>query len=486
MGHLRALEDLNVMASVDAVSSVSGGTWASSVYMFANRKLNKLLGAPTVPSQLSPEVLSQTPPELGATATTDWQSTAAWKLFEGAPWDKLWQYMCGAALLKPFALDALDAFMAPDLETAQRIQTENPHLKNSKFLIPQRGRPKTFVINGAVLAPLGYVANGSNIVSLQMSPDFTGSPFYPNGSEVVYGGNVKPLQRLVGGGFVETFAFGGSAPIEPWQEDERAKVMSPALPFSLVDAVGISSAAPGFALAKSYPDLAGLVDPQVQYWPVGHSSSSVVPSAMTYEMGDGGNLENTGLLAMLQRGAKKIGWFVNGYFPIKVPVDICTPSWTLTPKFDPNGMISDQIYDKFGFGYASKGFNGVSEFIGNNQVFDSDQLVPLLCALKELVDQGKPAVHKITQTVLQNSWWGIEGGFTVDLVLVYNNKCADFEASLPEATQELIGKKGGELETFPYYKTGVGGLTSAQVNLLAAQAEYAVRQNAQLFQELFA
>ena len=35
MGVLRALESLKLIPHVDAISSVSGGTWASSIYMFA-------------------------------------------------------------------------------------------------------------------------------------------------------------------------------------------------------------------------------------------------------------------------------------------------------------------------------------------------------------------------------------------------------------------------------------------------------------------
>lgn len=38
----------------------------------------------------------------------------------------------------------------------------------------------TKVMSGALLGPTGYKATKDNVVSLQMSPDFVGSPFYPN------------------------------------------------------------------------------------------------------------------------------------------------------------------------------------------------------------------------------------------------------------------------------------------------------------------
>jgi hypothetical protein len=36
------------------------------------------------------------------------------------------------------------------------------------------------VMSGALLGPTGYKATKDNVVSLQMSPDLIGSPFYPN------------------------------------------------------------------------------------------------------------------------------------------------------------------------------------------------------------------------------------------------------------------------------------------------------------------
>merc|ERR1712061_934613 len=99
--------------------------------------------------------------------------------------------------------------MARDTSHISKIRSENPSLEHSSFVTPQAGRPRTFVMGGTVLAPQGYGVKGNRIVSLQMSPDFAGSPFYPNGGKVSYGSG-HSHEFLVGGGFVETFAFGGA------------------------------------------------------------------------------------------------------------------------------------------------------------------------------------------------------------------------------------------------------------------------------------
>ena len=42
-------------------------------------------------------------------------------------------------------------------------------------------RPRSFLMNGALIAPVGTLPNpADNIVALQMSPGSTGSPFYPD------------------------------------------------------------------------------------------------------------------------------------------------------------------------------------------------------------------------------------------------------------------------------------------------------------------
>lgn len=81
----------------------------------------------------------------------------------------------------------------------------------------------------------------------------------------------------------------------------------------------------------------------------------------------------------------------------------------------------------------------------------------------------------------------------VSLVLIYLEEVKDFQEQLPLETQEELAKgAAGAFENYPIYKTtnnnsgDVLGLTTAQVNLLAAQGEYAVRQHAELFKEFAA
>lgn len=443
------------------------------------------------------EYLRQRRSDLGAAATTNVVSIAE-GIYMSTPSSDLWIKAYSHAILEPFGLESTDKYMAADTESVQRIVRANPQLNASMFLTPRVDRPKTFVMSGVILAPEGHDATSNNVVSLQMSPDYTGSPFYPNLWKVDYPPRHThvhydpPLaNKIVGGGFVETFAFGGQAPAQQ-SGGVAVKLDAAPDPFSLAKAVGISSAA--FATTMSdfplFKDHAEHIIPKGNVWPVTSDEFPGPQAAMRYQLGDGGNIENSGLLAMLQRGARRVVWFLNTDMEIisSAKYSFCggTSHWSTETSF--TGFASNQLYDKFGFYHDSS--SRQSEFLGHNKVFDSDGIFDILCGLQKLRDTGKPAVLRTSLEVKQNTWWGILGGFNVDLILVYNERCSDFEGLLPQETQlQLKNGNSGPFAYFPFFHTTLqnrGRFTSythEQVNLLAAQAEYSVLQNAELFRQ---
>eukprot|EP00404_Azadinium_spinosum_P026084 CAMPEP_0180680886 /NCGR_PEP_ID=MMETSP1037_2-20121125/69710_1 /TAXON_ID=632150 /ORGANISM="Azadinium spinosum, Strain 3D9" /LENGTH=205 /DNA_ID=CAMNT_0022710737 /DNA_START=42 /DNA_END=655 /DNA_ORIENTATION=- len=187
LGQFRALHKLGLLPNVDMVSSVSGGTWASSILMFAPMDLDALLGQPTNPSQLTMTVLDRTPAPLGAVVMAEANSIAMSLKFSGVPMGNLWTSTVAKAFLEPFGLNQLDAFLAPSQAAVSQIIARNPQYRGSKFLVPQQeGRPKNIVMSSTVEAPDGYKANVNNVASLQVGPDFAGTPFYPNNEPVSY------------------------------------------------------------------------------------------------------------------------------------------------------------------------------------------------------------------------------------------------------------------------------------------------------------
>lgn len=469
MGQLRALESLGIMKSIDAISSVSGGTWASSVYMFSTMSMDDLLGTATSPSNLTMDVLRQAPAALGATvvdSNTLW--TVASLSSAGVALNRLWQEAVSKIILEPFGLNDKETFMAASTAAVAAIIGKNPDLSSWSFLTPVADRPKVFIMGGTLLAPTGEHVN-NNSVSFQMSPDFVGSPFYPNGENVSY---QTTENVMVGGGLVETFAFGGTQPT-PQSAGEEVSLPSPRLPFTLSDAVGISSAAFA-ALFSNYTRTLSSLNPTIDYWPV-MQAGEVQPS-IEFQVGDGANIENTGVLEVLQRGARKILWFANTADPLATRDEFDFCGLSSGAAVAPDGKISNEISNKFGYGQA--------HFVVDTIFADSD-FAPLVCELQKLVEAGQPAVVHKSMQVLPNPWWGIVGGYNVELVLFYNEVSTAFLDELPADTQaELAKGSSGAFGSFPQLAT-IGpntilqplDLRAEQVNLLAAYSEYAVRQN---------
>ncbi|CAK0898703.1 unnamed protein product [Prorocentrum cordatum] len=356
-------------------------------------------------------------------------------------------------------------------------------------------------MNGTWLAPVGYYAGADSAVALQVSPDWTGRPFYPNGEAVLYpcacGYMCCPpscrcpcsccgARLVVGGGFVETFAFGGGAPATSEQTGGRAAVGYPVgKPMSLAAAVGISSFAVGGVLEGSAV-LGKSLNPQALDWPVLDPSVQPGPqSALRYEYGDGGIVDNSGLLALLQRGARKVVWIASSHVELSTSYDFAgaTPA-----TFDPDAAdVTQQLSTLFGYPY-----NTLGSHQAHNQVFSKDRLLDVVRRLANLRDEGKPAVCSFNCEVLPHAWWGISGGFEVDVLLIYLTSTSNFEAALPGDTNaELAKKTYGAFANFPIYRT-VGnngmaanelGLTGCQTNFTAAQGEYSVSQNADVFRQ---
>ena len=238
MGIYRALWNLQLFEKFNVVSSVSGGTWCSSIFMFAKTYKGEaistaaLVGPATTPSELSMAVLQQAAPPLASGITqgdSDVVIAAAGVEFVGREYE-VWPHVMSRWLLRDFdELKLMGVHLALDDAQVTRIKENNKKLDNAQFITMRPDRPKMFVMNGTCLAPVGKLATSENAVSFQMSPDFVGSPFYPLNQQVVYQEasdfpccdcltnfwkdcKCCDKKRTVGGGFVESFAFGGKAP----------------------------------------------------------------------------------------------------------------------------------------------------------------------------------------------------------------------------------------------------------------------------------
>lgn len=69
---------------------------------------------------------------------------------------------------------------------------------------------------------------------------------------------------------------------------------------------------------------------------------------MSFQFGDGGSLENAGLLPLLQRGARKVVWVAASFQALNAAYDWDSAT---VETFDPVAAgVIDQVYVTFGSG----------------------------------------------------------------------------------------------------------------------------------------
>merc|ERR1712048_763204 len=169
---------------------------------------------------------------------------------------------------------------------------------------------------------------------------------------------------------------------------------------SLCQAYGISSHAT--ASTEQLLEISGrYATPSIRYGPITSAEFPTSQPAAGFNAGDGGSLENSGLLALLQRGARKVIMVESSYRGLNSDYNLAAAS---VDTFDPDKAgVTEDLYDKFGYGYANQYL-----YYSHNQVFAKDELLPVVRQIAALKKSGKPAVVHVSLQVVSNSWWGIE------------------------------------------------------------------------------
>ncbi|MBT3879185.1 MAG: hypothetical protein HON76_00485 [Candidatus Scalindua sp.] len=474
MGQMRGLEQLGILTNARYISCVSGGSWASAVFTYYKSGASddrELLGVdPTLEERktwkLSNWNSSLKHSNLAYPATVDFEKTLGDYILKG-PEEMAWIYAVRDTFFKPFGLDD-NNFFSLDNSTVADILNENkalqPDWDSSDFDLPREERPY-LIVNGTLLWPIELEDLGKVYrVLVQFTPLYVGNPFALT-LKAKDDWVVKDQLLNTGGGVLDTFAFGSSGPEAApgsWLE-----MPGPSEAFTIWHASGISSAAYGFDEAKT--DIRLLL-PRENYWAVTDSEKSLSVSENQC-FSDGGNLENFGIMAMLQRQVKKIIVFVNSGTALKKDEEGITIDSDVAPLF----------------GLANSKFS-------NNRVFDSGGYTTLTNKLWDAYSNGGLAMAKESYTTIPNVWFGIPE-YEVEVLWVYNAPVQDWIKQLSTKVQRAVksGIKGEQpLKDFPNYKT-VGEnwlqlikLYPEQVSLIADMFSWSIQQNSTKFEEFLA
>lgn len=484
LGQLRALARLGLLENVGYCSTVSGGAICGAGYTYARQPTPdaELMGESRPPEELTWDLLLGSPPKLGEIATGD-LAGALWRMVEAqVPRDQIWIRAIGDVYMAPLGLDGGDAppHYGLDLTQLAPVLERNPSLAASDFVLVREpsadGYARPFlIVNSTLMWPVGDLRK-TNLVGCQTTPLYFGSAAAVPLRDA-------DLENTVGGGFIDACAAGCVAPIghlspPPDGAMQWVEVEGPCRPYTLTDATATSGASFARQLAPIDPDFA----PEMTYWPV---LPDIDLKSAVHDFGDGGNIENYGLISLLLRGVEKVVVFIN----TSVPLDTRK---TYDAEHPPRPTEVDDVLPQL-FGVPLRHLFGNENPYPHDQVFESQDFGRVVGALQAAKRTGRGAVTLTGLRTIDNEWWGLEGGQDVQILWFYLDRVPAWEARLPKTPNPQTGRTmegdirlghrrfpwpSGPVAGFPNYKS-VGQnpgklleLTNQQVNLLTELTDW--------------
>lgn len=313
-------------------------------------------------------------------------------------------------------------------------------------------------------------------IPFEFTPLYSGLPFSQN---VTFTSSNGTTQTVSLGGLVEAFAFGGNKPSQGIGDGSISSVASSAsgllslpkpatVPGSgLARAVGVSSMAPAALFSQALGSDLTLTTEEL--W---QASGDFSGNEML--VGDGGNVDNDGIFSMLRRRVSSLVVFVNCEQALNT-------SWVPSERPPTETDIDGYIPALFGIEVYG---NETGEYLGNNQIFPTEDFSPLAEALIAADGRGKGILVNVTLTTIENQFMGIAAGITVDIVWYYLGMPSLWYNQLPLSVRTNLGLGIlGDYYQFPHYSTLEQlKLSASQVNLLANMLTWTVRENQELLE----
>lgn len=474
LGQLRALVEMGVLEKARAISTVSGGSWATVPFIYLPAAIDDatFLGPYEAnPNSLTLNELSQTPEGyMGSAVAAEgivWtnmaKEAAALLANKNFPNNRIWNYLIARHILQPFGLAEVDVnpneqgsvgglkkniaqnWFAHSESEADNIKAANPDLQGIPYYVyagldgsPNRVKRPYHLCNsamfitpddpkmqpyGTLLAPLQCTAIGTGVFQTGL-----GKPF----------GGKETGSQDVGGGLVSSQMF-NSTPTDLNADDDATAVVAKGQLFSLADITANSSAFYATLLTK----LASM-DPAYDYWPV---KDAVAGESFLTQFADGGAIDNNGLLNLLAYDdIDKAIVFTNALKSISIDGDKVIEDYSnlevdtwLPPYFGytpyqskkkaKNGLKQGyNLYadlDAANYDYADSGIR----YYRQNQIFPSEMFWDVLRQLwynccntnpdnKDERYQGVSYYHNTSMPVQANDWFGISAR-NIELLLVH-------------------------------------------------------------------
>ena len=430
LGQLRALHILGWLPKVKYISAVSGGTWAVGPYIYLPEKFDdqEFFGDYISPDNLTEERIKNTKEGSFAHAIQDVGYILPRFLVNLFTFnmDESYAETIGEELLEPFGLNDTDRFFTFHKGALDDILRDNNAMSEKNFYTVKNGRP--YFLGGATIF---YPEDGD---SKDYIYPFEITPLYSGVRRVI---KAKNGDIIGGGGYVESFAYDSKMPSYPLRHNgmrQQFKIGAKHFRFTLSDILGTSGAAPQEKLLDF--KIRSLGFPEFRHWPV-LSVGQVAGKKREKELshGDGGHIDNIGIIPLLGRKVENILVFVN------TPV-----------AFDPEKNMADDL-----IGY----FRKTEEFPYNvlfEKEYGEQKLQELYDAYKVKKERGEPLIHCDKYNVQKKlERYGFDG-YSPNICWVYLDKPKIWQDKIDkniylETTANEIKHGKIPFKNFPHTKT---------------------------------
>lgn len=498
LGYLRALHDAGILAKVQYISSVSGGSWANAVFSYHDRDklgIDELLGDYAQPQDLHLTMLAKMRPRKSARYYPVKRNLLVQIFTEmairRANLEDVWVKAVHKTFLEPAGI-SLRALPALSLGEIAVLVARNPGLINQlefRSVAGKAGELPFPILNTAMLGPIEAAPFGvftRKYTMMETSPLYIGFPIVQRVTYPTPEGKVATLNL---GGMVEPAGFG--SPLERGSvcglgdcpERTTQRIPLPVRPFSIANATAASSWALGGMIAEQslLKDFNNVLVTAPYFSPYFGGNRSV-----DVFLGDGENIENQGVITLLRRGVKTICMFINSPIPLSDKKEY--HPHTRGPK--PTDVDSSFMNL---FGYRTL-IPPLGEDYTHVQVFRKRDFAKVMSAMQDSYERGAGVVVEMDLEVVENKWWGIKGGGRkVHMVFVYMARCLRWELALPVKTAGLVAPHRdnstrakslptkGPFAGFPHIPTSTLHLTAPVANALADMSAWVIKENINLF-----
>ena len=482
LGQLRGLKEAGLLEKIGYISAVSGGSWGSAPFIFLPEEKDegKFLGKYVPPEDLSMDDYRQCVDGSLAKAISETKVLDdAFVEILSLAGDESYSRAIGSLFLKPFGLGNKEQSVAFDEKNLHTILADNSNkndvryfLDKKDFIVPRQGRP--FFIACSTLLRKGNDNIKKKKMLCEYTPMYTGvRKYFPDAGrrKFIIGG-----KRPVGGGYIQTFAYDAHL-AEKEVVDGCITVKSRRNNFTLSDIIGSSGAAPEETVRKVGLNFVGF--PEFRHFPIPQVNNGKVIDDEEYAHGDGGHLENLGIMPLLARKVRNIVVFVNTLTPFKASKEDQRKR-----KF-PSRDFTDDLAPLFGIDNLPSQHQGKYDEVklAVNQIFEPNKFHELLQAYDACKKEGNPLVHSDTYQVLENSHYLIPR-YKAKICWVYLDNVQSWIEQIGDTElKNILASRQDRFIRFPNFKTfgenipSIIDLHSEQVNMLAHLTSWVVMTN---------